>query len=135
VVRGRDGRLNLSGILGPVELSERLPTVVVRGGTLVIEDRSGPAPVVLEVRDVQLTLVNDPAPVLNLEGTGQTDVAGPVKIRGTVERASFATQLHVEFPEVPVGPALVQRLAERAGDCAVHLRHLSGTGSLALDLT
>src|SRR5262249_30396310 len=39
VVRGRDGRWNLAGVLAPVDLSRRVPTIVVQQGTIVFEDQ------------------------------------------------------------------------------------------------
>src|SRR3954447_19921572 len=52
IVRERDGKLNVAGILGPIDLSQPLPSLVIRQGTVTIEDRAHPAGPLLEVRDV-----------------------------------------------------------------------------------
>src|SRR6516165_155009 len=55
VVCERDGRVNLSGLLAPPDLSERVPTLIVRRGVLVLEDRRDAAPrVLLEIKDLNL---------------------------------------------------------------------------------
>ncbi len=40
LVRERDGHFNVAGILGPTDLNERLPTLVLRNGTIIFEDRA-----------------------------------------------------------------------------------------------
>jgi hypothetical protein len=136
LVRQRDGRFNVTGILGPVDLSERMPMLVIHQGTIRLEGPTlSPAGPVLEIKDVDLTVVNDPLPTLVVEGTGRTDVAGPVKISATLPRDTYAGHVHVQLTAVPVGPDLVQRLAGPCPELADHLRQLSGTATLDADLT
>jgi hypothetical protein len=135
LVREHDGTFNLKGILGPVDLSERMPTVVIKNGTVVVEDKAGNAPgQVLEIHEVNLTILNDPLPILELEGSGQTDVAGPIKFKASVPRASMAAQIEIELPTVPIGPALIQRLDSYCSETASHLRQLTGTGAMEAHL-
>ncbi len=129
LVRERDGSFNVKDVLGPVDLNERMPTVVIKGGTIVFEDHSlsAHAPL-LELKDVDLTVVNDPLPTLIVEGTGRADVVGLVKISATVPRATLAARITLSLPEVPVGPDLIERLAGPCPELAAHLRQLRGTG-------
>src|SRR5437588_4073057 len=63
-VRSRDGRWNLAGLLKEGETGAQLPTLVVKQGTLVIEDRqaaAGTPPI--EIKNLHLSMVNDPLPV------------------------------------------------------------------------
>jgi hypothetical protein len=132
IVRERDGGFNLSGLLGPTDLHERVPTLVIQQGTIVLEDRrAAPGVALLEITDVQLTIVNDPLSTLTIEGNGQTDVAGPVRIRAALQRASNAATASVEFPAIPFGPPLVERLHALCPDLAAHLRSLKGTVRLS----
>src|SRR3954449_3911646 len=62
IVRERDGKLNVAGILGPIDLGQPLPALVVRQGTITFEDRAAGAGPLLAIRNVQLTLLNDPLP-------------------------------------------------------------------------
>ncbi len=135
IVRERDGRLNLSGLLSPPDLKERVPTLIIRQGTIAIEDRSVSAgsPLV-EIKDVNLTMINDPLSTLTIEGTGQADVIGAVHLHARFHRPTEAVSAVVDLPEVPVRPALVQRLAGFCPDAAGHLRQLRGTGKVQATL-
>src|SRR5579883_166424 len=135
VVCERDGRINLSGLLAPPDLNERVPTLIVRRGVLVIEDRRGPSPtVLLEIKDLNLTVVNDPLSTLVIKGNGQSDALGAVRIDARFYRPSDAASAVVELPEVPVGPPLVQRFVGLCPDCARHIRELSGTARVQATL-
>jgi hypothetical protein len=129
LARGRDGKINWEGVLGPVDLNERVPTIVIRHGTLLIEDDGdGPGTPIVEIHDLNLTVINDPLPTFVIEGAGRTDIAGPVKINARILRANAAGSASVELPAIPVGPALVQRLASVQPEVANHLRQLTGQG-------
>jgi hypothetical protein len=131
IVRERDGRLNLSGLLSPPDLNERVPSVIVNRGIVVIEERreTGTA-VLLEITDVNLKIVNDPLPTLVIEGSGQTDALGPIRIHARFYRPTDASSAVLELPEVPVGSALLQRLAGICPTFVRHLRELSGTARI-----
>jgi hypothetical protein len=130
LVRERDGRFNLADILGPVDLAERLPLIVIRQGTLVLEDRTAGDGVLLEIRDVQLTIVNDPLPTLQVEGHGKIDVLGPVNFKATVPRATLAADVHIDLPAIPVGPDLARRAASLCPELAHHAAGLTGLAKL-----
>ncbi|HKB36830.1 MAG TPA: hypothetical protein VKD72_10265, partial [Gemmataceae bacterium] len=135
LVRARDGRWNLSGLFKEGGTREQLPTVVVKQGTLVVEDRlaaAGTPPI--EIKNVHLSMVNDPLPVMTFEGSGSCDVAGPVRLSGRWQRDGGAARLTIELPAIDVGPDLVQRLAGYCADAAVHARQLAGKGSLQAKL-
>ncbi len=128
IVRERDGRFNFSGLLSPPDLNERVPTMIVRSGTIVIEERrdTGTA-VLLEINNIDLLITNDPLPTLVIEGSGQTDALGPVRIHARFHRPSNAISAVVDLPEVPVDPPLLQRLAGFCPNFTRHVRELSGT--------
>src|SRR5262249_53665632 len=91
-VRGHDGRWNLAGLFGPSDPTRPLPTVVVRRGTVRVEDRqAAPGTPPLEITDVHLTLLNAPLPTLPFEGGGTCDVAGPVRFKGRARRGGALT--------------------------------------------
>jgi hypothetical protein len=135
ILRERDGSLNLKGLFAASDLNERLPLLVVRQGTIVVEDRAAsPAPLA-EIRDVNLTAVNDPLPVLAIEARGRCDVAGALRGSAHFQRADQTLTATAEAPAIPVGPALVQRLAGICPDLAAHLRQLRGTGRAQASLS
>src|SRR5579884_1700174 len=129
VVRERDGRWNLSDLFAvdPNAAAERLPMFVLNGGTVTLEDRGlSPSAPLLEVRDVQLSVVNDPLTTLTVEATGQTDVLGPLRLTARLDRGSGAVTAAVELPAVRVDAPLVDRLALLSPELAGHLRRLTG---------
>jgi hypothetical protein len=110
LIRERDGKWNLAGILGPTDLDERLPTLVVRNGTIVFEDRGlAPGAPLLEMRHVNLTVVNDPLPTLQVSCSAESDVLGPVHFHASVSRETLASGIQLDLPDVPVGPDLLRR--------------------------
>jgi hypothetical protein len=136
LARGRDGRLNWQGVLGPVELNERVPTIVIRHGTLLVEDCvDRPGTPLVEMQDVCVTIVNDPLDTLVIEGAARTDLAGPVKVSARLQRHTDILTANLQLPAVPVGPPLVQRLAFLQPEAAAHVHQLSGRGSVRAALT
>src|SRR5262245_3578611 len=135
VIRMPDGRWNLLGIYVPPDLAEPMATLVVHHGTVVIEDHQTPNAPPLEFKECSFTLVNDPLPALVVEGPAQSELTGPVKMSGTRVRASEETVVTVKAEAVPVGPALVQRLAPYNPEAAAHLRMLKGTAKVEADVT
>jgi hypothetical protein len=133
VARGRDGKINWEGVLGPVDLRERVPTIVVRHGTMLIVDEVS-ATSLLEIQDLCLTVINDPLPTFVIEGAGRTDIAGPVKVSARFQRATGAGSATFEMPGIPVGPALIQRLSAVQPEVATHLRQLTGRGAVRVAL-
>jgi len=133
-IRQRDGTWNSAGLLGPVDLNETLPTIVIRHGTILIEDRlAAPDAAPIEFRDVNLTLINDPRPTLTLQLKGESDLTGALAARAVLDRATEAVNLRLEAPALPIGPALAARLA---GYCAgaEHARHVEGVARIEADL-
>lgn len=127
----RNGRCNFCGLLGPVDPNERVPTMVLQQGTILLEDRRlAVGKPILEIRNVNMTILNDPLPTLVLDGGGQTDVLGPIQIRLEAQRVGCGFRTNLELPGVPFGPLLVQRLAEFLPDLAVHLRQFQAQGTV-----
>src|SRR5262249_5488259 len=105
VARGPDGRWNLAGILEPSP-HDPVPTIVIHQGTIVFEDRhAAPDAPPLELKDVNLTVVNDPLPTLTFDGSGQSDLAGTVRLKGTSDRKSQRTAVAVTVPSARVDGA------------------------------
>ncbi len=135
VIRGRDGSWNLANILAVPDPNQTVPTIEIKQGTILFEDRSAQVGLpVVEIKDVSLTLVNDPIRTLVFEGRGLTDLAGAIQVHGTYQRDSDAVAASLEANAIPIGPALVQRLAAYEPEQAAHARHLEGRGGLQAQL-
>ena len=127
MVRGRDGRWNIHHLLGPTNLDETVPTVVVEQGTFLFEDRLGaPDLMPVEIKNVNLTLVNDPLPSLEIVVRGTSDLLGPVQARLVYQCASDAMTASIETQGVQFGSSQVQRIAAYCPELAGHLAHLEG---------
>jgi hypothetical protein len=111
VLRNPDGRWNVAGILGIPQPEVPIPLIVVHQGTILLEDRlacPGQAP--LEIKNINLTLVNDPLTTLTFEGTATSALAGTVRVSGSWQRRTDETTVCVESNAVPLGAALLGRL-------------------------
>jgi hypothetical protein len=136
VIRERDGTCNLAGLLAPPDLSQRIPTIIIRQGTLIVEDRSAPVGTPpLEMKDVSLKFLNDPEMTICIEGSGNSDTLGPVKISGALQRDTGGATLFFDAPMIKVDPGLIQRLAGICPEATEHARELTGTLSLHATIT
>jgi AsmA-like C-terminal region len=136
VLRDREGRWNVANLLSPPNLNERVPMLVFKQATIVIEDQTTPlAGPLLEIKDVNLTVINDPLPTLAFEGNGLSDVAGPVHVSGKMQRATCDVALDLDASAIPIGPALVKRLAGISPAVAAHVQNLHGEGRLKASFT
>jgi hypothetical protein len=127
IVRDRYGRWNVSGLLGPTQPEEPLPTIVIEHGTVLIEDRLGaPDLMPLELKDVSLTMVNDPLPTLDFAVHGSSDVLGPLRMSASWERTTGALATSLEVGDTSFGAALLQRISAYYPEAARHLEKLEG---------
>jgi hypothetical protein len=135
VIRREDGTWNLEDILAPPDLNVPVPTIELQNATIQLEDRyAGRNLPTLEIKNVNITILNDPAPLnLKFEGTGTSDLAGVVQVNGSWNRQSREFHFSVSAPSFAIGGALVQRLAAYHPEAAIHARQLSGTGRLAAE--
>ncbi|HYT95064.1 MAG TPA: hypothetical protein VEL76_40480, partial [Gemmataceae bacterium] len=135
VQRGRDGRWNLEGLTSVQPSAGAHPTVVVEQGTLILEDclaHPGMPPV--EINDVNLTLLNDPPEIINIEGSGTSEIAGMLQLRGSWERQSHAASFSVQVAGLRLTPLLVQRAAAYCRDRTLAALHLDGLADLKAEL-
>ncbi len=130
ILREEDGRWNLARLLAPPDLGERLPTIIIKQGTIIVEDRRAHGTPPLELKDVCLTIINDPDLTVTFAGSGVSSVTGPVQISGTWQRDSGQTSLTLDATAVPIGPPLVERLAGLCSQLSTHAQDLTGNGSL-----
>jgi hypothetical protein len=131
LVRDRLGKVNLAGILGPINMDERVPTVVIRQGTILLEDQTAaPGLPLIEIRNVSFTLINDPLPTLQLEGSGETDVLGPIQFSASIPRATLAAHLEVHLPVVSVGSELVRRVSIFYPEATAWIDQVAGQGEV-----
>ncbi|HZZ80476.1 MAG TPA: hypothetical protein VFE62_18375, partial [Gemmataceae bacterium] len=111
--RGKDGKWNIDGLIRPPgTLPERpLPAIVIHQGTLSIEDLAVPDRAsVLEVNDVNLTLINDPLLKVTLHGAANSVLLGKLKLAGAIDRQTGETHLAFRAAQIPLTQDLAARL-------------------------
>ncbi len=133
--RGPDGEWNWKDVFAPPDLAKLVPTIVIQQGTLLLkDDRAAADQPPLEIKDVNLTLVNDPLPAVNFQGNGKSDLAGAVQIQGALQRASGAAAFSIQAHGITLGPRLTQRLGAYCAEAREHAKDLEGTASLQADI-
>jgi hypothetical protein len=134
--RGPDGRWNFAGLLAPPNLAEPIPTIEFRQGTILIEDEYACAHLpVVEINDVNLTLVNDPLPTLRVQGQGSSRLARFLEVNGSIQRATQDATFRIKSTGIDVGPALNQRLSCYASELAENAQELTGVAEFEAQLT
>lgn len=122
IVRQADGSLNLANLMGPSNLKQPMPTILVQQGSILLEDRLAPSVPALEIKDVSLSVLNDPLPLVVFSGKGTVEGLGTVRINGQMTRGGGPLSLDVQMEDLSIGPSLVQRLAGYLPEAAEHLR-------------
>ncbi len=137
VARAADGNWSIAGSRKTPSDDSPLPTLVVKGGTLIVTDLRADGIPPLAVRNLNLTLVNDPLPIIKMEGAGEVSAAGavdeygkvpdgvfklPMRATVRVHRTAKHVSAHVETDEVQIGPdhaPLFDKVHPKAADyCA-----------------
>jgi hypothetical protein len=133
IIHNADGTWNFSGLLAATPASdpdEPIPVLVLQQAVLQIEEHDSPSGIPpFEIKDINLKVVNDPAPTILFEGRGSSDGIGIVHIKGTVERASGSAELTFNLAQIRVG-SIIERLAALNPDLVKHAIQLDGVGSL-----
>lgn len=135
LVRGGDGRWNLAGLFAPSETDVPIPTVVIQQGTIVIEDLLVGSPgQPVELKDINITLLNDPLPRVVFKGTGKAELLGAINFRGALQRSNDALALSVEVPTVDVKSTVGHCAATYLPKLSEHFRHLEGAASVQAEI-
>lgn len=132
--RGPDGKWNVAGVMKPAPADKPVPTFVVKGGTLRVTDR-GPDPLPpITLTDAHATLLNDPLPILAVQGKGNAQGFGELVVLAKLNRVSGEVKVKLEAPQFPLGDAAAAA-GRLAPDVAPHLAGLAATASVTADLT
>lgn len=112
LVRRPDGGWNLQGLAKVARPDVALPTVVIHQGTLVFVDKAeNGTGLALEVHDVNLTLINDPVSVINIDGAATFPIAGRIHFHGRCQRDSGELTFSLKANKVPLNSDWSDKLA------------------------
>jgi len=135
IERGPDGKWNIVDLLKQSTPDTPMPTLVIKGGTVYVTDR-GPDPLPpLTLTDANVTVLNEPLPVLTVQAKGNAKGFGAVSVRARLNRITFGMSVGVEMPEFPLGEVAATAADAFSPDFAPHLAGLSATASVTADLT
>ncbi len=130
--------------------TDAMPTVVVKGGTVIVSDRRPDAMPAVAVRNVALTVMNDPPEIVKVEGSGEVVAADalsadggvaegvfklPVRVGVRLHRPAGHVTLHVETDEVRIGPDHAALLAGMDPQAAEYAERFSGAVSVTADVS
>ncbi|HVL13641.1 MAG TPA: hypothetical protein VM529_13820 [Gemmata sp.] len=133
--RGPDGRWNVGEMLGTTPPDRPLPTLVVRRATVRVTDQ-GPDPLpAVTLTDADVTLLNDPLPILAVQVKAVATAYGPVNVRARLNRVSGGLSVALEMPDFPAAEAAADAARRFAPDLAPHVAGLSASASVTADLT
>lgn len=132
--RGLDGKWNVAGLSKPGRFEGHVPTLVIHDGVIRYEDRTGgiERPVV-EIRDLDWTVINDPAAVLAFQGNG-TSQFGPINVRGNWTLKECELAATVEFPAIAFNPRLTKMIEAHVPALRGHLAGIEGKADATLEL-
>jgi hypothetical protein len=131
VLRLPDGRWNLANVLAPFS-GKRLPTILVKNGTLVFEDRQADgSKQTFEVTGINLRVVNDPFSTIQLQGSATSDLARDISVvRATWHRDRTEFDMDFELAGIGVGPGPRGRLAGMFPALAERTFQVEGTAKV-----
>jgi hypothetical protein len=133
--RGADGQWNIAEWLKKSPADTPVPTFVIKGGTIHINDQ-GPDPLPsLTLTDSQITLLNDPLPVLAIQAHASAKGFGAVNLRARLYRTSGAISVGVEVAEFPLGDLAAVAAERLVPGLSAHLAGLSATAAVTADLS
>ncbi len=91
--RTRDGKFNIQGLTRPVPPDRPLPTIVVHQGVIQFEDHIDDAAApLIEAGDVNITIINDPLPIVRVRGAASAPALGKLQVQGTLRRAPWRSR-------------------------------------------
>ena len=112
LIRNKEGRWNFENLYDSKGPALSMPTTVIREGTLLIEDRfTAEGLPIIEVNDIEMTLINDPINTIRIEATGESYSLGRLNIKGSYNRDTHKFDIHLKTNELLVNNTLMNRLA------------------------
>ena len=132
LVRDIEGRWNVQGVMNPAAKGDGpLPVLVLKKARISVVDQKQGVAGELNIRDTDLTVVNDPATLYTVEAKGEADPFGKFRVAGKYETNVGATG-QLDIKDATVGPALGKLLGMAKPEAADALDGLDGRLALAV---
>jgi hypothetical protein len=133
-----DGTWNVAGLATADDSGRLVPTFVVTKATVTLIDRRPNGLPPLTLTDAKMNLLNDPLPLIRVDGHATVAMAGgtlraAVAVR--VNRLTGQVQTGVELPELDLGADLAKLAVAIRPEAAEYLSRLSGRAGLRADVS
>lgn len=128
VVRDAAGRWNLDGIARPTPEGEQAPVFVLRKAEVEVVDGKTGSSALLDLQELDLTVINDPVSTYTFEARGQSQPIGPFHARGKFEKGIGAAGT-LDLGAITIGEPLARLIGLAAPEVVEPLQTISGTAS------
>ena len=128
VVRDPNGKCNLEGIAKPTPDGEQAPVFVLRKAHVEVVDARTGSSAVLDLQEMDVTVVNDPVTTYTFEARGKSTPIGPFHARGKFEKGVGAAGT-LDLGSIVLGERLAELVGMAAPEAVVPLRTITGTAS------
>lgn len=106
IIRQADGKWNVDGLLTKTDSSDGpSPVLVLKKARLTIQDQVQGITSELDIRNTDVTVVNDPATVYTVEAKGQADPFGKFAINGRYD-AKYGATGQLDLTDATLGASL-----------------------------
>ncbi|MCE9531370.1 MAG: DUF748 domain-containing protein [Planctomycetes bacterium] len=130
--RDVSGKWNMTGLLKPLREDEIAPIFVLHDAVIAFHDRRFGEQPIAELRDIEATVINDPAPVFTFEARGTGRPSGPFTFDGRMDRKSGMSG-SLDLSKIPLGGDLARLVEVFEPDAGELLKPLNGEASAHLD--
>ncbi|MCS7270264.1 MAG: hypothetical protein NZ703_04200, partial [Gemmataceae bacterium] len=131
--RSADGSWNLPFSWSTVTPDKVWPTVLLRQATIHWRDATGKWPG-LTLQQAQISILNDPLPVVSLQVHGQMTGWGAMTLRGRFNRLDGSLAVGIELPACPMQQLLAVVGSRWLPELKEHLGGLQATAAISADL-
>jgi hypothetical protein len=133
--RAPDGKWNVAEVMKQGPADKPIPTFVIQGGVIHIKDR-GPEPLPeIELTGVNLTLLNDPLPILAIQARAASKGFGSITARARLNRVTGGILLGLDLPDFPLGEVVAANADRFSPGFGHHLAGLKAKAAITADLT
>src|SRR5262245_11588082 len=128
LVRDTAGKWNVAGITKPAGEGDRAPVLVLKKARVEVIDEKTGSTAVLDLQEMDLTVINDPVTVFTFEAKGKSMPIGPFHARGRYERGVGAAGT-LDLGGIVLGTELARLVGMASPEAVEHLQTVNGVAT------
>jgi len=128
LIRDAAGRWNVEGITKPPGEGDQAPVLVLKKARVEVVDLNYGSSAMMDLQEMDVTVINDPATVYTFEARGKASTIGPFHARGRFEKAVGASG-SLDLNGIVLGPELTRMIGMVAPQAVEHLKTVSGNAA------